>query len=296
MQSKYLNPAELARLRHVVFASRRPVAGLYAGRHVSRQRGHSVEFTDYRQYFPGDEIADIDWKVFGRSDRLVIKRFEHQSEMNVHLLVDASASMVYSGGGEVSKFDLGARIAAAVAFLVLQQQDKVSFALAQGGLSRFIEPRASLPHLSSILRALEEAKPQAAADLPAALGKLAAQVGRRGVVIVISDLLDDREATLKQMGTLLARGLEVIVFHVLHPHELELPAEESAVFTDAESGERVTLHIDDVREEYAKRMRAFLDGWSTALRGRGIDYNLVTTDEPYNVAMEKYLFLRASMR
>ena len=295
--SKYLNPADLQRLRHVVFATRRPVDGLYAGRHVSRQRGHSVEFTDYRQYFPGDEIGDIDWKVFGRSDRLFIKRFEHQSDMNVHVLLDASASMDYPGDQRNHrKFDAAARIAAAVAFLVLQQQDKVSLGLAQGGLKQFLPPRSSPGHLQGVLGTLEGARPQGLADLPRALDDLGAQIGRRGVVIVLSDLLDDQSQTLTQFNALLARGLELIVFHVLHPDELTLPEAESARFTDAETGQQLTLQIDDIREDYTRRMREFTDGWAAACRSRGIDHHLVRSDQPYYAALERHLFRSMATR
>ena len=314
LNRRYLRVQDLRRLRSLSFASRRIVEGLYTGRHASPQRGHSVEFNDYREYFPGDEIGDIDWKVFGRTDRLMIKMFEHQSDMSVHLIVDASASMGYRGssptrkgagrstsgarkahtlpGGADSKYDHACRMAAAVAFLTTKQQDKVSLSLVQQGLARFERPSSSIAHLITLLRAMEETEPASEAGLAAALKKLASITRRRGVILIFSDLLDDYEAVNDALAIHTHRGSEVIVFHVMHADELHLPQMHEAVFEDSETGEKVTLNIDDVRAAYDERMKAFLAQWNVACRGKGIDYNLVNTGTPYTKSLENYLFTR----
>jgi len=309
LRHKYLRPDDLRRLRYLVFSSRRPMEGLYAGRHASPQRGHSVEFTDYRQYMPGDEPADIDWKVYGRTDKLFLKLFEHQSDMAVHLLVDGSASMAYAGmdeprrlrrpgepvhrDGPRSKYDHACRIAAAIAFLVTRQQDKASFGVAQSGLAQFVRPQGSAKGLMSILEAMERVTPRGRATLAEALREHGSRVPRRGLFVLISDLLDEPAPVLKELSTLAARGSEVLVFHVLHADELHLPDLDAAVFTDSESGRRMTLHVDDVRPAYHRRLHAFLQQWSKACRGRGFDYVLTPTDKDYQRAIEHYLVSRS---
>ena len=295
---KYLRLEELRWLRDLFFASRRIVEGQYAGRHCSSMRGHSVEFSDYRQYIPGDELGDIDWKIFGRSDRLFVKLFEQQSDMTVNLLVDGSASMTYAGyqGKGHSKFDHACRMAAAIGFLTAKQQDKVSFSLAQNGLSLFLRARGDLGHFCQLLRTMEAVRPGGKADLADALHQLAGMISRRGVLIVFTDLLeDDLSAVFDALSIFMHRGGEVIVFHVLHAEEMHLPDVADAMFIDSESGGRIRLNVTDVRSAYGEKLRHFLARCSAGCRGRGMDYNLVPTSQHYTKALSEYLFKRASI-
>jgi len=297
LNRKYLRIADLRRLKDQFFSSRRVVEGQYAGRHSSSQRGHSVEFNDYRQYMPGDEIGDIDWKVYARSDKMFVKLFEHQSDMTVNLLVDASASMAYGGvkSEGPSKYDHACMMAAAIAFLTTRQQDKVSFGLAAGGLAGFRRPHGSMQHLVGILDQMEATAPAGEAALGEALRKMAGLIGRRGLLVVFSDLLDEPQPIFDALSIFTHRGSEVILFHVMHADELKLPPMQEAIFLDSETHRRVSLNVEDVRSAYGERLRRFLDGWSTACKGRGIDYNLVSTATGYSRALEQYLFQRAAM-
>ena len=273
LDHKYLRLADLRRLRHLVFASRRVVDGHYAGRHASPRRGHSVEFNDYRQYMPGDEVGDVDWKVFGRTDKLFIKLYEHQSNMTVNLLVDASASMAYRGlddRGE-SKYDLACRLAAAIAFLTTQQQDRVSLGLAAEGLTAFQPPAASGVHLRTLLDIMASTKPNGEARLADALRKMAGAVTRKGVMVVFSDLLDPLDEVMRGLAILTHRGTEVILFHILHADELHLPPVDDAVFVDAETSRRIALNVPDIRQQYDRRVRQLSDAWRQAGRCRCID-------------------------
>lgn len=297
LSSKYLCLEELRWLRDLSFASRRVVEGQYAGRHCSARRGHSVEFSDYRPYMPGDEPTDIDWKIFGRSDKLFVKLFEHQSDMAVNLVVDASASMAYAGhhGGPRSKFDHACMMAAAIAFLTVKQQDKVSFALAQSGVQQFLRPTGSFAHFLDVLRTMEAAQPAGEARLAEGLRTLAGLIGRRGLLVLFTDLLDDLDATFDALSIFTHRGGEVIVFQVLHADELHLPSLRDALFVDSETRDQVGLHVEDVRPQYERALRAFLDRCAGACKGRGMDYNLVPTDRSYTEALKDYLFRRASI-
>ena len=245
---------------------------------------------------PGDEIGDVDWKVYGRSDRLVVKRFEHQTDMHVGLLVDASASMSYRGETGPSKYDLACQLAAAIAFLVIEQQDKVAFGVARHGL-RHVHPAAgSQKHLLSILQAMSKTQLGETAGLGEALQRFAPMVRRRSLLIVFSDLLDDRDEILRGLAALMSRGCEVIVFHTLHEHELTLPPHESALMVDSETGGRLTLNLHDVREAYLACMDDFVNSWAASLRSRGIDCNLASTDTHYYQALQGYLLQRASRK
>lgn len=342
IQRRYLQVEELRRLKHLVFSANRVVEGQYSGLHASPQRGHSVEFSDYREYTPGDEISGIDWKVYGRSDKLFIKLFEHQSDMTVNLLIDASASMNYSGeldaqdraaksartttgwrarlrrrrrgfGGSnfersterdgtrspietPSKYDHACLMAAAIAFLVVKNQDKVGFGVAQGGLQEFHRPLGSHTHLNQILQSMETVRPEGAASLADSIEAYAARVRRKSILLLFSDLLDGREDILRALSLFTHGGGEVIVFQVLHADELKLPDLSEAVFVDSETRWKTRLNVDDLRSHYEQRLAEFLAAWSAAFRARGIDYNLVSTSKSYHQAIEHYLFSRASKR
>ena len=301
LNRRYLRAQDLRSLRHVFFSSRRVVDGHYAGRHASPRRGRAVEFSDYRQYTPGDEVGDIDWKAFARSDRLFVKLFEHQSDMTVNLLVDGSASMDYPTEGSarttpqaaLRKYDYACMLAAAVAFLVTRQRDKVAFGVAQHGLQQFHRPAGSFAHLDSILQATEQTRPHGKADLAESIEAFASQTGRKGLFVLFSDLLENQDPVFNALARSAHRGAEVIVFHVLHPDELTLPQDAGAVFVDSETDQRLSVDVADVRPAYQRRLRGFLDSWAAACRSRGVDYNLASTATPYSRALRDYLFARA---
>jgi uncharacterized protein (DUF58 family) len=324
-QRRYLQVQELSRLRDVIFAPRRAVRGVYAGRHASRQQGQGVEFNDYREYTPGDEVGDIDWKVFGRSDRLYIKRFEHQTDMTVNLLVDASASMGYAGidslregvrsgswidrlrvknkrgdsgrdGGGIinrSKYDQACLMAGAIAFLAVRQQDRVGFSVAQDGGPAGLSARGGFVHLNHVLDSMEGVEPGGRAHLAEAIESLGQRAASRGVTVLFSDLMEDREAVMRALGGLAGQGGEVIVFHVLHEEELRLPGVGEAVFVDSESGEVVRVDVRDIGKSYRGRVEDFCDVWRRGFSARGIDYRLVSTGTDYQEAMRDYLCARA---
>lgn len=307
----YLRVEDLRRLRHLFFASRRPVQGRFTGRHASPQRGQSLEFIDYRAYMPGDEVGDIDWKVFGRTDKLFVKRFEHTTNMQCHLLVDASASMSYRGfappngpttgrsdtdeHAAASKYDHACRIAAAIAFLVTQQQDAVSYASARHGLRHLHRPAQAYGHLVRILETMERTHTGGEANLAQAIEQLAARVPRRGLLIVLSDLLEPTEPILKAVGQYVARGGEASLFHVLHPDELHLPEHDNVLLIDSETGEELASNLADVRSAYQRRLRTFLDTWRAGCAARRIDYHLAPTGQSYMRVLERYLFTRAAV-
>jgi uncharacterized protein (DUF58 family) len=308
LKFKYLQQGDLRQLEQLIFAPRKIIEGRYAGHYATRQRGQSIEFRDYRPYFPGDEISSIDWRVFGRSDKLVVKLFEHQSELTVHLLVDASGSMGYRGAHPDSrnppdsKYDYACRLAAAIGFLILRQHDRFSFSLTQTIAARdatpikqFFPPEGSLKHLMGILQAMENLKPRGRSGLAAALHELARRGRRRELVVLFSDLLDDSDGVAEALRTRVHHGGEAVVVHILHPDEITLPAIEHGIFVDSESGDRLRLDVADVRDAYQSRMQTFLKTWESQCEGLGVDYFLAEMNEPYFAALQRYLLGRASI-
>ncbi|QDT94972.1 DUF58 domain-containing protein [Gimesia aquarii] len=310
MNRKYLRVQDLRRFSHLTFSPRKIIEGQYSGQHATPQRGQSVEFRDYRQYIPGDDVGSIDWKVFGRSDKLFIKMYEHQSDLRVNLLVDASASMAYHGvtapqqiipsrrsksaSSVTSKYDYACSLAGAIAFLLIKQHDRVSITFAREGLKKFMRANNSMQHLSEILTLMESTRPHGTGNLPDAIRDLVGKVGRRDLLIVFSDLLDDRNEIMKALSMCLHRGGEVILFHVLHADELRLPDVEHGVFIDSESGAKLRLNVSDIRSAYQKEMKEFLDGWSKMVKSNAIDYSLCSTSDPYWKSLERYLTGRAA--
>lgn len=301
-EHRYLRLADLRRLEQMLLAPRKIVAGRFSGHYQTRQRGQSVEFRDYREYLPGDEIGAVDWKVYGRTDKLFIRLFEHQSELTLHLLVDASASMAYSGleaasrSRPDSKYDYACRLAAAIAFLVFKQHDRFSFGVAQQGLQRYQPPDGSLRRLANILKTMEAVRPAHASGLAAAIDELSRAGGRRSILVLLSDLLDDADAAAAALAARVRSGGEAVVIHVLHPDELSLPNVDQGAFIDSETGERIRLTVDSLRDEYRQRMQRFLETWAARCRALGVDYLRAVMSEPYYRVIERYLIGRASLR
>ncbi len=314
--ARFLTPSDMQRLRHLEFSTARRVRGTFSGRHSSRQRGQSVEFNDYRQYMPGDDPGDVDWKVYGRSDRLYIKLYEHESELTTTLLVDGSASMDFRGcdapqpqknGGTKrldasgaiaalgrSKYELAGSIAAALAFLLIQRSDRVALGIACEGLGAYDRPGVSMTHLRQLLGTLDAHGPAKAAALPAAIDGLLRRSRRRGLLVVVSDFLDDTDATVAALAEASARGHEIVLFQTLHAEELVLPRGGTGMFVDSESGERVRVHLDDIREDYERAMEEFLERFRRMTAGLGFDRTLVHTGESHFAVIERYLLRRGT--
>jgi uncharacterized protein (DUF58 family) len=306
--ARFLGAADMQRLRQLEFSTVRRVRGALSGRHSSRQRGQSVEFNDYRQYMPGDDPADVDWKAYGRSDRLYIKLYEHESELSTTILVDGSASMDFRGcdapppgtrrvtaRGETvsaagpSKIELAGSIAAALGFLLVQRSDRVALGIAAKGTARVDRPGVSMAHLQEMLSALDGHACAGDAALPAAIEAAARRSRRRGILVVISDFLDDPDATVAALAEASARGHEPILFQTMHAEELDLPRGGAGLFVDSESGERVRVHLDDIRQDYMRVMAEFLERFDRMTRSLGIDRTLIHTGEDRFEALARYL-------
>jgi len=289
----FLDPAVLARLGTLELKARTIVEGFLSGLHRSPFKGFSVEFAEYRQYIPGDALSTIDWKVYARSDRYVIKKFEEETNLDCHLLLDVSGSMGYGSHHGLTKFQYGAILAASLGYLMNRQRDAV-------GLTAFDEnivsmmPASSRPgHLRALLVTLDRLKTEHRTNVAKPLHQLANTLTKRGMVVLISDLLDDPAEIIRGLKHFQFRGIDVIVFHVLDHDEIEFPFERATRFQDLETNEEVMAVPGAVRGHYLKGIGSLIEQYRRELGATGIDYQLLDTNRPLELALASYLSTRA---
>jgi uncharacterized protein (DUF58 family) len=283
----------LERFKNLLVFSRATVEGYFVGKHQSPFRGSSVEFADYKEYVPGDEVARIDWRAYGRSRRLFVRQYEAETDMVVYLMVDVSASMSYATPGRPSKYLIAAKIAAALAYLMIHQGDKAALATFAETLGCVLPPGGTRRHLHHLVTELESVQPAAGTGLAAALQEGNAVFRKRGRIVLLSDFWDDTEACFTALGRFLHRRFEILLLHLVHPDELDLPSIAAARFEDLESGEQIPLEPDDIRDAYRRSMRERIDTIAHQAHHRRIQHALVNTDHPYLDAIEAYLGFRA---
>jgi len=289
---RYLDPAVLARLGTLELKARTVVEGFLSGLHRSPFKGFSVEFAEYRQYIPGDDLSTIDWKIYARSDRYYVKKFEEETNLECRLLVDVSGSMAYRSRGP-SKLEYASYLAASLAYLMQRQRDAVGLATFDHRVVSMLPPGVRPGHLTAVLSALDrmEAGDRTAVARP--FHQLAESLTKRGLVIVISDLLDEPEHVIEGLKHFRFRGTDVIVFQVLDRDELQFPFESPARFADPETGEEMTATPSLVRRQYLDELQTLLQRYERDLRVSSIDYCLLDTSQPLDHALLAYLRTRS---
>lgn len=290
--STLLDFEELERFENLLVFARVAVEGFFAGKHRSPWTGSSTEFADYKEYTAGDDLDRIDWRVYGRTRRLFIRQYEDETDMTVHLLVDASASMRYAGEKRRSKFHLAARIAAALAYLMHKQGDKSALALFSDHVTTFLPPGGTRRHLHLMVSELERTLPAKTTGLAAAINECFPLCKKRGRLVVISDFLDDHPALFDALSRFLHRKFEILLLQVLDPDELHLPGNAAARFVDSETRESVQVDPEEIRAAYTRKMRAEIDSLAREADLRQVQHQLVDTRSPYIHAIETYLGFR----
>jgi uncharacterized protein (DUF58 family) len=290
---RFLDPAVIARLATMELKARTVVEGFLSGLHRSPYRGFSVEFAEYRQYMPGDDLSTLDWKVFARSDRHYVKKFEEETNLECHLLLDVSASMGYRGGAPMSKLEYGGVLAASLAYLMSRQRDATGLIQFDDKIGARLPASARPGHLHSLLLALERVSAGAKSDVGRPLHQLADALSKRSLVVLISDLLDDPDAVVRGLEHLRFRGSDVIVFQVLDPHEIHFPFRGASRFTDVETADVVTADASHVRDAYLAAIDGLRARYEKALRSQGIDFLMLDTSKPLDFALLAYLDARA---
>ena len=288
---RFLDPAVLARLGTLELKARTVVEGFLTGLHRSPFKGFSVEFAEFRQYIPGDDPSGIDWKVYARSDRYYVKKFEQETNLDCRLLLDVSASMGYGSRG-VTKLQYASMLAAALAYLMNRQHDAVGLTTFDETIVTMLPPSARPGHLRSILLTLDRVALGHRTDVSRPLHLLADTIAKRGMVVLISDLLDDPERVVDGLRHFRFKGTDVIVFHLMDPAELTFPFERASRFRDMEAGDEVMAVPSLVRERYLAELGAALETYKRELGSTGIDYRLIDTSEPLEFALLEYVSTR----
>jgi uncharacterized protein (DUF58 family) len=289
-----LDPASLTAIADLELVSRRVVDGTISGLHRSPFHGYSAEFSQYRHYRPGDDLKYVDWKLFARTDRLYTKQFRETTNLVCQIALDVSGSMDYAGAAGVTKFEYARLLAASLAHLVSRQGDSVGLVTYAEALRQYLPSRGGQAHLRSLLLALSRTSPGGRTEGAAALGRTIDLLKRRGLLVVISDLYDERPDVERALMRAAHIGHEVIVFHVLSRDEVELPFRDDVEVEDAETGELVLSNGATAGSGYREAISAFLERWRTRSATYGIDYVRVFTDTPLDGALRGYLRRRTA--
>jgi uncharacterized protein (DUF58 family) len=285
---RLLDPVALAKLASMAMRARYVVEGTLWGLHRAAHHGQSVEFAEHKVYAPGDDLRHIDWKAYGKFDKYYIRKFEEETELWGYLLLDCSGSMAYAGEGAVSKLVYASYVGAAIAYLLLRQQDRVGLLLAGERLA-YLPPRARAGHLADVMQALEGARAGGPTDLGRALGQVSDAAQRRSLVVLLSDLFDPSPDVMGHLRRLRARGHEVVVFHVLDREELEFPFDELTVFESLESPTRILCDPHGIREAYLGELGRFLETVQRDCVAADIEYHRLSTAIPLDQALTAFM-------
>ncbi len=294
---KLLDPRALAKMHRLELIARGVVEGFVSGRHRSPYKGFSVEFAEHRQYVPGDDIRDLDWRVYGKIDRYYIKQYIEETNLRATILLDASGSMKYAGqraarqdGEPLSKYRYAQYLAASLAHLMIHQQDAVGLVTFDTKLRRYIPARSRANHLRVLLEELAETEAGEETDLASIFHDVAERVHRRGLVVIISDLFDDPGELLNALHHFRYRRHEVLVLHVMAEEELAFPFDQVSIFEDLEpDSRRVQLDPRAIRAEYLDRVRKHIRRIESGCGQMNVDYVPISTARPFDVALSHYL-------
>jgi len=291
---RFLHPEAIKRISRLDLRARHIVEGFLSGSHRSPYFGQSVEFAQHREYAPGDDLRHVDWKVWARQDRLYIKQFEEDTNLRCNLLVDVSNSMRY-GDGDLTKYEYACTVAVSMAYLVLKQQDAV------GCMSFDEKPRHRIPtrskrnHILSVIESLNVSEPADKTDLFGIMQAAAETFPRRGMMVIISDLLSDPESLLRGLRMLRQRGHDVLVFHIMDDDELDFPFTGPTRFEGLETGDHLNCNPRSLRDGYMKALNEHLHTVKRGCAVSTVDYALIRTSDPLDAALASYLSHRLGM-
>jgi uncharacterized protein (DUF58 family) len=285
---RFLHPEAIGRISRLDLRARHVVEGFLSGIHRSPYFGQSVEFLQHREYTPGDDLRHVDWKVWAKQDRYYVKQFEEDTNLRAVLLVDVSGSMQY-GSGPLSKFEYGATVAASLAYLLLRQQDAVGCVAFDQSIRAKVPQRTRRSHLNSIVQALAASEPAEKTEMLPILRGVAETYPRRGLMILVSDLLVDREGLFKGLKLLRQHDHDVIVFHVMDDEELDFSFSGPTRFEGLELPTHLACNPRALREGYLEALSAYLDQVRRGCAADGVDYVLLRTSQPLDAALAAFL-------
>ena len=291
---KYLQPEVISSVKNLELVARLVVEGYLTGRHRSPFHGFSVEFSEHRQYIPGDNLRFVDWKVFGRTDRYYIKQFEEETNLRCHILLDVSKSMQYSSE-KITKAQYASYLTAGLTYLMLQQRDSTGLVLFDDSIRSLISARSVFSHLNVILQAIDTVQYGNDTNISTALHKVAEQIRKRGLIILISDLLDEPQAILNGLKHFRHNKHEILVFHIIDRKEIEFDFSGDVLFEDLESNDKIKTQPRYIREMYRQKFSEYLDFLRVNFSNNRIDYQQLFTTTPFDKALTEYLLKRKRM-
>ena len=292
---KFLNPEIISKLNSLELRARLVVEGFIVGLHRSPYHGFSVEFSEHRPYMQGDALKNVDWKVYAKSEKYFIKQFEEETNLLSHIFVDASKSMQFKHSGKVSKIDYATILAAALAYVMIDQQDSVGLAIYSDRIHTYLPPKSNRVYLKTLLSALNQIHPGGTTSTSKCLDSVAEKIKKRGLTIIISDFFDDMNSILTALKHIHYKKNEVIVFQILDPIEKSFGFDRDSVFVDLETDEQMTTQPHQIQRAYQQAMNEYLNKLKTECLNFGIEYNLIDTSQPFDKALMSYFAKRAKM-
>lgn len=292
---RFLHPATIARISRLDLRARHVVEGFISGMHRSPFFGHSIEFVQHREYVSGDDLRHLDWKVWSKTDRFYIKQYEAETNLRCTLVVDVSESMHY-GRGPLNKYEYGCTIAACLAYLLLRQQDAVGMLTFDSDVRQIVPSRSSQNHMDALVKAMDVSRPREKTDLEKILRRVAENVTGRGMVVIVSDLLADREPLFRGLEMLAHRRHDVLVFHVLDDDELTFPFAGTTRFEGMEQLPDLLCDPRSLRDGYIEALEEYLVEVRRGCARTGIDYSLVRTSDYLDAVLSKFLHQRMAFK
>jgi uncharacterized protein (DUF58 family) len=292
---KYLDPFVISKLKTLELRARMVVEGFMVGLHRSPYHGFSVEFSQHRPYMQGDSLKNIDWKVYAKSEKFFIKQFEEETNLISHIFIDASKSMNYKHSGKITKLDYAATLAAALSYLMINQQDSVGLAVYSDKIINYLPPKSNRVYLKTLLTALSQIKAEGTTSTSKSLNEVSDKLKKRGLTIIISDFFDDPVSIVSALKQIHYRKNELIVFQILDPVERTFGFDRDSIFVDMETGEQMTTQPHHIQHAYREAMNEYLNKLKSECLNFGIEYNLIETSQPFDKALMSYFAKRARL-
>jgi len=289
--TRFIDPAILAGISHLGLVAKTVVDGFVAGLHRSPDFGFSQEFAEYRAYTPGDDLRHVDWNVFARTERAYLKRYRGETNSQLTMMLDASASMSYSSHG-VTKLDYCRYLTVSIAYLANQQRDAAGVIIFDDDVKNYVPPSTRQGQFMRVAHAIEHAQPGARTDFAKPFVHFQQFLRRRGIVVAVSDFYEDPETVIQAVRPLRFNGNEVILFHVLDPEEIQPKLKDPVLLVDMETDDAIEVSPDYARHEYRAKIDAHIDALRTKAKASGMDYFLLRTDRPLDEALREYLAIR----
>jgi len=288
----YFQPDRVAKFANLNLVARHVVEGFISGLHRSPHRGFSVEFSEHREYSPGDDLRHLDWVAWGRTDRYYVKQYEQETNLRSYVLLDVSGSMNYRYAGSITKFQYGCYLAACLAYLMCRQQDTVGMIAFDDAIRLHLPPASTPAHLDRLFTGLERLVPGQRTAIATTFHELAERIAKRGLIVIVSDLYDDPDEVLRALQHFCYKKHQLILFHVFDQAELDFPFKRITNFVDMEDGRRLQVDPRLVRESYRNELTAFVERYRKECSDRNIEYVVTSTAEPYDRMLLDYLARR----